>query len=152
MEYVALATTTIATGIWIGAIVFHSLVVAPTVFVNIDETAAKRFLRAIFPRFYQLGLICGTFMLVGLTITAFSLAWPGVFNTLLVIASIMILLEGLSLWLVPRINAARDAGTAGAARFKRLHRLSVMLTLLILILGIGVLATLGSAGIFLTAG
>jgi len=37
-----------------------------------------------------------------------------------------------SLALVPRINAARDAGPAGAARFRRLHGLSVAINLAML--------------------
>jgi hypothetical protein len=52
----------------------------------------------------------------------------------------MLILEAASLWMVPAINAARDAGAAGKARFDRLHRVSVLFTVVILILGIGVVA------------
>ena len=51
----------------------------------------------------------------------------------------MTVLAIISLALVPRINAARDEGEAGAARFESLHRLSVLLTVLILLAGIVVL-------------
>jgi hypothetical protein len=52
----------------------------------------------------------------------------------------MIILEAISLAMVPHINAARDAGEAGQATFERLHRTSVLLTVAILLLGISVLA------------
>ena len=53
--------------------------------------------------------------------------------------------------MVPAINAARDAGEAGKACFDRLHRLSVLFTVVILLLGIGVVA-LVSAGQLLGPG
>jgi hypothetical protein len=41
--------------------------------------------------------------------------------------------------LTPAINAARDEGAAGDARFGRLHQRSVYLNTLVLILGVGLL-------------
>jgi hypothetical protein len=126
-----------AAGTWIGAIVFQSAVVAPTVFVDLDESAARVFLRRLFPRFFRLGLICGVLMLVGLALVGFDAP-----NALPIAAltAAMLILEAASLWMVPAINAARDAGAAGKARFDRLHRLSVLFTVVILVLGIGVVA------------
>lgn len=126
-----------AAGTWIGAIVFQSAVVAPTVFVDLDESTARVFLRRLFPRFFRLGLICGVLMLVGLALVGFDAP-----NALPIAAltAAMLILEAASLWMVPAINAARDAGAAGKARFDRLHRLSVLFTVVILFLGIGVLA------------
>jgi hypothetical protein len=43
------------------------------------------------------------------------------------------------------INAARDAGETGAARFHRLHRLSVGLTVVVLLLGIIALGIVGTS-------
>ena len=131
-----------AAGTWIGAIVFQSAVVAPTVFVDLDESAARVFLRRLFPRFFRLGLICGVLMLVGLALVGFDAP-----NALPIAAltAAMLILEAASLWMVPAINAARDAGAAGKARFDRLHRLSVLFTVVILVLGIGVVALI-SAG------
>jgi hypothetical protein len=131
-----------AAGAWIGAIVFQSAVVAPTVFVDLDESAARVFLRRLFPRFFKLGLVCGALMLAGLALVGFDAP-----NALPIAALTvaMLVLEAASLWMVPAINAARDAGEAGKARFDRLHRLSVLFTVVILLLGIGVIA-LVSAG------
>ena len=127
----------VAAGTWIGAIVFQSAVVAPTVFVDLDESAARVFLRRLFPRFFKLGLVCGALMLVGLVLVGFD-APKALPIAALTIA--MLVLEAASLKMVPAINAARDAGAAGKARFDRLHRLSVLFTVVILFLGIAVLA------------
>jgi hypothetical protein len=124
---------TVAAGIWIGAIVFQSAIVAPTVFLDLDESAARIFLRRLFPRF---------FMLAGLALVGFD-ARNGL--PIAALTVVMLVLEAASLWMVPAINAARDAGAAGKARFDRLHRLSVVFTVLILVLGIAVIALI-SAG------
>ena len=126
-----------AAGSWIGAIVFQTAVVAPTVFVDLDEAAARVFLRRLFPRFFKLGLICGVLMLVGLALVGFD-APNGL--PIAALTAAMLILEAASLWMVPAINTARDAGAAGKARFDRLHRVSVLFTVVILILGIGVVA------------
>ena len=139
METVATAILIISAGIWIGAIVFQSAVVAPAVFVDLDEAAARSFLRTLFPRFFRLGLICGALMLAGLLGLGVVGGWTA---TVVLIASgtgIMFTLEAISLAMVPHINAARDAGKAGQAKFTRLHQISVLLTVMILLLGMAIL-------------
>lgn len=136
----ALAVANVAAGIWVGAIVFQAFFVAPAVFREVDEAGAARFLRAIFPRFFKLGLVCGVVMIASL-----GAAGAGAGPTLAA-AVVMTAAAGLALLLVPRINAARDAGPPAAGRFRRLHGASVALTLLALGLGLGVLVTLGRGG------
>lgn len=139
-----IATAAIAIAVWVGAIVFQSTIVAPTVFRHLDQAAARRFLRALFPRMYRLGLMCGAILLSSLAIAGISSHWPVKLVLLLGASMLMILLEGSALWLVPRINRARDAGSEGERRFKALHRVSVLLSLLVLVIGITVLASLVS--------
>ncbi len=144
MTNFATALLTLAASTWVGAIIFQSAVVAPAVFVDLDEPAARRFLRTLFPRFYRLGLVCGALMIAGLVwLGALTDAHSNLF-TLAIVTFVMIVLEVASLGLVPRINAARDAGEAGHATFSRLHRISVLLTVVILLLGIGVLAAIAA--------
>ena len=144
METLAAAVLTISAGVWIGAIVFQSAVVAPAVFVDLDEAGARAFLRTLFPRFFRLGLICGALMLAGLLGLGVVAGWTA---TVVVIASgtiVMVTLEAISLAMVPHINAARDAGEAGRLKFTRLHRTSVLLTVAILLLGIAILSTVAA--------
>ena len=101
---------------------FVSFVLAPMVFRVLEPAAASRFLRAMFPRYYAFLLACGAG--VGLA----ALGRPG----LLPAAAVLAALAAASLALVPRINAARDKGPAGARQFRRLHGLSVLLNLAML--------------------
>jgi hypothetical protein len=142
MNTVALPLVNVAAAVWVGAIVFQSFFVAPVLFRQVSGPDASRVLRALFPRFYWLGLGCGAAMVAG--ILAAGLAGPAAGGTgwLLPATALMLLAEALSLWLVPRINAARDAGDAGAARFRSLHALSVALTLAVLLLGLAILVAL----------
>lgn len=138
----------LACATWVGSIVFHSAIVAPSVFATLDESRARDLLRTLFPRFFRLGLVCGGIMAVALVLLTSLSAWTPVVVMLAALTATMIVFEGLSLWLVPRINAARDAGSAGAARFANLHRLSVLLTVAILIAGVAALAIVGMSADF----
>ena len=123
----------LAAGLWVGAIVFQSAVVAPSVFPNVSAEDAKRLLRTIFPRFYVLGLACGAVMLATAGVAALREGAGGKLPALLAITAVMVALNAVSLWLVPRINRARDAHAE--RRFQRLHGVSVALTLAVLALG-----------------
>lgn len=136
MNSIWLATANIATAVWVGTIVYQSSVVAATVFKTLNSSQARHFLREIFPRFYSLGLICAIALLVCLTAMAFTSSWSGINILLLATASVMMLAQLVSIWLVPRINAAADNNQQA---FRRLHTFSVLLTVLILLLGIGIL-------------
>lgn len=147
MHSLLVAVIAISASVWVGAIVFQSAVVAPTVFACLDEAASRRLLRGLFPRFFRLGAGCAIVMLAGaagllaLFGSSTSLAWVAG------AALCMLLLATFSLALVPRINAARDAGASGSALFHRLHRLSVLLTVAGLLLGIAVVAGLSATGL-----
>jgi len=114
------------------------------VFADLDAESARRFLRTLFPRFYRLGLICGALVLLGIAAVAFLAGGSERLAVIGIAALIMFALEAMSLWMVPRINAARDLGDAGRSRFERLHRISVALTVAILIIGIALLSVIGA--------
>ncbi len=144
MESLATALITLAVGTWVGAIIFQSAVVAPAVFADLDVESARRFLRTLFPRFYRLGLICGALILLGVATVAILAGGSERLAVVGIAALIMFVLEAISLWMVPRLNAARDLGDAGRSRFERLHRISVALTVAILIIGIALLSVIGA--------
>jgi len=146
MTLLMLAVAAIASGLWAGAIVFHSFIVAPLVFKNLDTDQAQIFLRALFPLFFKFGLGCGAVLIIALIVAGTGLGWSALLLAVLITSVVMTVLEAYSLWLVPSINTARDAGDAGAKRFRLLHGLSVVLTLVILLLGLGVLGILGAYG------
>ncbi len=101
----------------LGAMLFFAAVVAPLVFAHFPEAEAGAFIRRLFPRYYDvlavaaaLGSLFATGTLIGSLLTA-----------------VMVLFVFSRFWLMPRINAARDAGRD--ARFARLHRSSVVIHL-----------------------
>lgn len=143
MEAFAAALVLIAGAIWVGAIVFQSAIVAPAVFANLDESAARQFLRGLFPRFFRFGLYCGVAMSVGVLWIAMASSWSMTLVGLAGTTVMMLVLEYASLRMVPGINEARDAGASGEARFHRLHRLSVLLTVVIMFLGLSLLGVFG---------
>ena len=127
---------------WVGAILFFSFGVAPIIFRVLGAEAAARFVRALFPRYYAWGVVSTAVALPALICAP--LAYPEFRATsvgiqaLMIIAGLLIMLYcGNSL--TPAINAARDAGPPEAARFDRLHKRSVRLNAVALLLGLTLL-------------
>lgn len=128
------------TGVLLGAMLFFSLVVAPSVFRFVDDEGVRaRFLRGIFPRYYLFGFIVAA--LAAAAAFAASLA-SGI--VLAVVAGLFVYLRQVML---PLINLARDgqhAGEPGAERqFQMLHRRSLYLNVLQMAALLGVVAGLG---------
>lgn len=134
----------VVVGIRLGAIVFQSAYVAPVVFTVLDEAAASRFLRSLFPRFFKLGIACGAILLVVLVAAGVTGGFGAPLPILIAIAATVTVLDAAALGLVPAINAARDRGEAGAARFRFLHRLSVLATVLVLLLDVAFIAVIAA--------
>lgn len=143
METLAAVLFLIGGSVWVGAIVFQSAVVAPAVFGNLDNSAARVFLRALFPRFFRFGLICGLLMIFSVAWLVMVTGWSDMLIQLAAMTGVMFVLEVVSLGMVASINAARDEGASGDSRFQRLHRASVLMTILIMVLGISVLVLFG---------
>ena len=144
MQTISLAAFTLAASAWLGAIVFQSAVVAPAVFAELDDAAARAFLRTLFPRFFRLGLVCGALMIASLVASVTAEGWSTTLAALAAVSAVMIVLNAISLAMVPHINAARDAGEAGDTPFRRLHRTSVLLTLAVMVLGTAALVIIAA--------
>lgn len=129
-----------AAGAWIGAILFQSAIVAPSVFGVLDEPAARGFLRALFPRFFRFGTVCGGLCLLAASASGFVAGWHTTTVAVAALSASMAVISVVALAMIPAINAARDAGEAGHARFAALHRLSVALTILMLLIGLAIVA------------
>ena len=111
------------TGVLAGSMLFFGVVVAPQVFRTLRADAAGRFLRALFPGYYLWGLV------VCVTASGVAFFADKVSGTLCVVIAVLFVFARQ--WLMPQINQARDGALAGSAasasRFERLHRLSVSL-------------------------
>ncbi|MFO0888581.1 MAG: DUF4149 domain-containing protein [Isosphaeraceae bacterium] len=128
---------------WVGSILFFSFGVAPLIFRVLGQESGAKFVRALFPRYYAWGAIAGAIALpayvaVPLCYPEYRGPWIGVQAMILLGCILVMLYAGNSL--TPAINAARDAGPSEHERFERLHRRSVGLNALVLVVGLGLLA------------
>ena len=112
-------------GLIIGVIVYQTMFVAPTVFQTIDSKNTSKFLRKIFPKFFIL-----IFILSALAIIEAYYNSRG--KTFYVIYMITSLFSILAFSLIPMTNKATDDNDK--KKFKILHSLSVLLTIIILII------------------
>jgi hypothetical protein len=125
----------LAMAVWAGAIIFFSFFTAPVLFGVLGKDGAGKVVRALFPRYYLLGVLCGAVLVMVQIGRGVLWYWGGMIKPAIVLFSILTL---LSLYarqvLTPAVNIARDAGTAGKPRFDALHRRSLMLNGFVLLL------------------
>ena len=112
----------------IGAMLFFSAVVAPTAFRALSAESAGLFVRSLFPSYFLINGAAGVIAaILALRVTPAALLLVG-----------GVALIALRLFVVPAINAARDAVLAGEEgakpSFARLHRLSVIVNLAAVVL------------------
>ena len=108
-------------GIAAGAILFHTAIIAPTVFKTLEPAEVKIFLRAVFPKLFNLLVFLGIIMLV-----LFFFGMGSIYVALT--TTILPLVCGR---LVPATNKARDDGNTKL--FNNLHTVSVVLTIIVLL-------------------
>ena len=113
---------TLLCGLVAGTIVFHSAIVAPTVFRTLSEHDASVFLRTIFPKFFV--------FLTFVNVINFLLALIDGQFAVTVMAAISAVLMGIAYGIIPMTNRSRDEGLQ--QRFSQLHRVSVLLTVAVL--------------------
>ena len=106
------------TSIILGIMLFFSFVVAPVVFTTLDEQNARKFIRKIFPYYYNVNL--GISLLV-LLILFFTSNFEIKFYLILVVAILFAISNYL---LMPMINKFRDENQD--KKFKYLHLISVI--------------------------
>ena len=110
------------TSIILGIMLFFSFVVAPVVFTTLDEENARKFIRRIFPYYYNVNL--GISLLV-LLILLFTRNFEIKFYLILVVAILFAISNYL---LMPMINKFRDENQN--KKFKYSHLISVTFNLI----------------------
>ena len=138
----------VALGLWVGSIIFFSFFIAPTVFKVLKPEDAARLQRALFPKYYLVGVICAGIgiVCVGLLLAERAFGkWPGVLSLLL-----LAMMGATDFWLrqsvVPHMAEIREQRAAAMAagkeapveieeEWKSLHRLSVQINVAVLLAG-----------------
>lgn len=123
---------------WVGSILYFSFGVAPMIFPVLGAEAGGRFVRVLFPRYYAWGATSAAIALPAYV--AVPLCYPEYRGPIVglqafsILSSILIMLYAGNV-LTPAMGAARDAGPARQAAFERLHRRSVWLNAVVLVIG-----------------
>jgi putative copper export protein len=117
---------------WIGSIVFFSFFAAPAIFKNLDRSDAGKVVGVIFPRYYVLGYICGTFVLLTLVMQGFEVS--RVKLGLVLVMLVCSVFAGFGIGPNARKIKERLQGSISREekdslerKFKKFHRLSVQL-------------------------
>ena len=123
MDTIFFSAAFILTALTFGGMTFFAVLIAPCIFVYLDESNAGKLIRSIFPWYYTFVLVSGG---GGAVIMSMIAPYAAIG---LAISSVGALIARV--FLMPRINAARDRSNAGDKRaeksFKRFHKLSVQL-------------------------
>jgi hypothetical protein len=108
----------------IGSLVFFSSIVAPNTFINLDEKNARKFIRTLFPKIYTYAAI------LSLLISIFLLKVEVFYSFIFFVISLGYIYS--KFFLMKKINDASDMKDDN--KFKTLHRFSVIIFILQLIL------------------
>lgn len=143
---IALLIALTVSGIWLGSILFLSAVLAPMVFKALSAEHASQFLRMLFPRYYITGIVLTIIISIAILADIFSASEiAGTVYYAAFANGVVLAMAIYSLLLVPKINAARDAGEKMAAIFEKLHLRSVIINVFMLLLTIAVFICLALA-------
>ena len=106
----------------IGSLIFFSIVVAPNVFISLDQKNARKFIRSIFPKLYLWAF------LISITITMLIFSHGIIYSLIFLVISSGFLFSRL--FLVKWINEVSDLKQKTSKqikKFKTLHSLSVLI-------------------------
>ena len=119
------------TSVIFGIMLFFSFVVAPVTFTALNEENARRFIRKIFPYYYNVNLAISLFVLIFFVfLKIFSLDFY-------LILSVAVLFAVSNFILMPMINKYRDENQY--KKFKQLHFFSVLINFVQMILLVTIL-------------
>ena len=107
------------TSMILGIMLFFSFVIAPVVFTTLDDENARKFIRRIFPFYYNVNLVISFIVLL----TFFFLSKFGI--EFILILTITILFAISNYYLMPLINKYRDEKQN--KKFKYSHFISVII-------------------------
>tara|TARA_B100001248_G_scaffold163281_1_gene123241 strand:+ start:1607 stop:1996 length:390 start_codon:yes stop_codon:yes gene_type:complete len=106
----------------LGIMLFFSFVVAPVIFTTLDEDNARKFIRRIFPFYYNVNLLLSFILLISFLL----LSKLGIDFYLVLIISLLFAISNY--FLMPLINKYKDQNQQ--KKFKYSHFLSVVINFL----------------------
>jgi uncharacterized membrane protein len=135
----------LAVVVWIGGIVFFSFIASPSVFKLLPRELAGQVVGDIFPKYHLLGYT-SCVVALGCLLGLRQLGTTQAVGTAAIILALMGTAQvTMGMVIGPQVTAARDAAKAAPAgsekdrlekKFRRLHAVSMIFNLLLLILGL----------------
>lgn len=111
-------------GIIVGMIILQSTIIAPTIFTTLEQDNAGKLIRNIFPKLFKFIALLSLIMIINSFVIETS-------PFLKIIYFTTFLLMTINFLIIPATNKSRDEGND--KKFKLLHSLSVLTTILILL-------------------
>ena len=111
-------------GIIVGMIILQSTIIAPTIFTTLEQDNAGKLIRNIFPKLFKFIALLSLIMIINSFVVETS-------PFLKIIYFTTFLLMTINFLIIPATNKSRDEGND--EKFKLLHSLSVLTTMLILL-------------------
>lgn len=111
-------------GIIVGTIILQSAIIAPTIFTTLEQDNAGKLIRNIFPKLFKFIALLSLIMIINSFVVETS-------PFLKIIYFTTFLLMTINFLIIPATNKSRDEGNN--QKFKLLHSLSVLTTMLILL-------------------
>ena len=106
----------------LGSLIFFSVIVAPTTFMNLDQKNARKFIRNIFPKLYLWAHIIS--LIISLLILSFDLILGAI--VLLVSFGFLFSRQYLVKW-INEVSDTKLKNKQQQKKFKLLHTISVMI-------------------------
>jgi uncharacterized membrane protein len=130
--------------VWVGSIIFFSFLAAPSIFKSLPRETAGDVIGVIFPKYWMVGYICSIVLLVTLlAIAVDAKLLPTMKIGILVVMTALTFYSGLAVGGKARTIKAEIRAVEAAEqkeplmkRFKVLHRRSMILNVVILLLGL----------------
>ncbi len=133
----------LALAVWIGTMVFHSLVVMPHIFRTLEREMAATLAQLLFPPYYSLGVACA--VTAACACTYLAVRDGGLWRTASALSMVILVAQIYAAWrLQPEIARLRSVPEAHA-RFEALHRRAVAVNGLVLLGAAGLLAVVPAA-------
>ena len=111
-------------GIIVGMIILQSTIIAPTIFTTLEQDNAGKLIRNIFPKLFKFIALLSLIMIINSFVVETS-------PSLKIIYFATFLFMTINFLIIPATNKSRDEGND--KKFKLLHTVSVLTTMLILL-------------------
>lgn len=129
--------------VWLGMLLFFTFAAAPSIFKTLPKETAGEVVGSIFPKYWITGYIASILATASLIwISSIRMAWPGWRLPVLIVMTVVSFYSGLIVGkraraIKARIKEGSDDKEALRRDFRKVHAVSAILNIVVIILGLG---------------